>query len=206
MHPFFTSTSRHGIVVANFRRDPIGDLSAFAMGYHNAARALVERMESANGYYDYDGYPIVFLYRHALELYLKTIVYRGAKLLALISNRKIKVDKLWQNHSLTALLPDVKAIIEDLDWDEDLGIAGIHSFDDFSNLVTEINNMDPQSYNFRYPINKKGDSPLTKHFIVNVVGFGKNMDQLLEVLDGMVTALDQYWQDTAEAFSNVADY
>ena len=85
MQPFLGSSDGHGNVVFNFQGSPVGDLSAFAHGYHEAAKVLAERLHAAAGYADYEGYPILFLYRHALELYLKAVVYRGAMLLHLVS-------------------------------------------------------------------------------------------------------------------------
>jgi len=68
MHWVFQSSDMHGSVVFNFQHRPVGDLSAFAHGYHDAAKRLVAEMQRASGYRDFDGYPILFLYRHALDL------------------------------------------------------------------------------------------------------------------------------------------
>ena len=68
MQRFFKSDSVHGNVVLNFSRSLVCDLCAFAQGYHSAGKRLAEQMRSSRGYHEYDGYPIVFLYRHALEL------------------------------------------------------------------------------------------------------------------------------------------
>lgn len=55
------------------------------VGYREAGKVLADRIAAANGYADYDGYPILYLYRHSLELHLKAIVYHGAALLGLIA-------------------------------------------------------------------------------------------------------------------------
>jgi hypothetical protein len=198
MHHFFESNSPHGNVVFNFRGRAINDLSAFAAGYHEAGKTLVSKMESAASYRDYEGYPILFLYRHALELYLKAIVYRGAQLLGLISEEKPHTEKLLTSHKLTRLLPTIEAIFRAVEWEWDFKLIGLRSFDDFADLIKEIEKIDPQSYCFRYPVNTTGEAALPQHFVVNVVTFGKKMDSVLELLSGTVTGLQDHWDDTAE--------
>jgi len=185
-------------VVFNFRCRAIDDLSAFAAGYHEAGKTLISKMESAPGYRDYEGYPILFLYRHALELYLKAIVYRGAQLLGLISDEKPNTEKLLTNHKLIRLLPTIEAIFRAVEWKWDFEVSGLKSFDDFADLIREIEKIDPQSYCFRYPVNTTGEAALSKHFVVNVVNFGKKMDSVLDLLSGAVTGLQERWDDTAE--------
>jgi|SoiMetStandDraft_2_1073263.scaffolds.fasta_scaffold55092_1 hypothetical protein len=185
-------------VVFNFRGRAIDDLSAFAAGYHEAGKTLISKMESAPGYRDYEGYPILFLYRHALELYLKAIVYRGAQLLGLISDEKPNTEKLLTNHKLIRLLPTIEAIFRAVEWKWDFEVSGLKSFDDFADLIREIEKIDPQSYCFRYPVNTTGEAALSKHFVVNVVNFGKKMDSVLDLLSGAVTGLQERWDDTAE--------
>ena len=193
IHPFLNTNYIHGNVRFNVHEhDPIDGLSRFAIGYHMAGKTLVEKLETDEGYADYEAYPIFFLYRHSLELFLKAIVYMGARLLNLISNDKIDNNKLLTKHGLVRLLPPIKTIFKRLDWDKDFGIEHIHSFEDFEKLIKAIEKIDPQSYSFRYPVNTKGVSPLPKNIMLNAISFGKNMNPLLEVLDGAITGLDDY--------------
>ena len=166
-----------------------------------AGKTLVENLESVRGYPDYEAYPIFFLYRHSLELYLKTIVYIGARLLGLISSEQINTNKLLTNHSLSRLLPPIKTIFKNLDWDRDFGIPNIHNFEDFEELIKAIEKVDPQSYSFRYPVNKRGDAILPERFVINAINFGKSMDLILQVLDGAVTGLDEHLYVAAEELS-----
>lgn len=66
----------------------LGLLQAYARSYHRAGRAAFEAFrrtlqdeEWPSNYTEMDAHPIVFLYRHALELYVKTVVVFGEPLL-----------------------------------------------------------------------------------------------------------------------------
>ncbi len=197
MHRFFNAAHVHGNVVFNFTRRPIDDLGAFALGYREAANILAQRMAAARGYADYDGYPILFMYRHALELSLKAIVYRGAKLVGLISEEHIDVKQLFERHDLTRLLPAIKSIFDQLG--SDFEGSGLESYDDFADLIRSIDSIDSGSYTFRYPIDRTGEANLPHHFVVNVLEFAQGMDTLLQFLDGAKTAIDEQWQAEQEA-------
>ncbi len=74
MHRFLVpqvdGKSVHGNVVFNWRGNPIDDLVAYANGYRLAARSLAASFREQGAYADYEGYPILFLCRHAIELFL----------------------------------------------------------------------------------------------------------------------------------------
>ena len=111
----FTNVAGRGNVVFNFQRDPIGDLRGCGRGYHEAARRLANRFAEREGP-DYEGYPILYLYRHALELYLKAVVYKGAGLLGLTGKGRPDTTALFKCHKLISLVPAVRAIFAEMDW------------------------------------------------------------------------------------------
>ncbi len=197
MHRFFLSTRHHGNVVFNFSGRPVEDLRAFALGYREAGSSLAARIAEVRGYADYEGYPVLFLYRHALELYLKAIVYRGAKLLRLISEENLDTDKLFRNHSLTRLLPAIRAIFKQMQWSFDG--SGLESHDDFESFIRTLDSMDPNAEAFRYPIKTDGQASLPHHFVVNVVEFSERLDRLLGFLEGAADLIGEHWQAEAEA-------
>jgi hypothetical protein len=197
MHHFFASTHLHGNVVLSFTPRPIDDLEAFALGYREAGKNLANQMAAAKGYADYDGYPILFLYRHALELYLKAIVYRGARLVGLISPQSVNTEKLFHRHSLAPLLPSIQAIFKQMNWNFEG--SGLASYDDFADFVRGLDEIDPGSYAFRYPIDRSGQAHLPHHFVLNVVEFAGRMDTLLEFLEGAATGIGEEWRAELEA-------
>jgi hypothetical protein len=199
IHPFFRATNPHGNVRFNFRSAAPEELVAFAMGYHKAGRILVKRLAQAPGYADYDGYPILYLYRHALELYLKSIIYRGGKYIGLMSEHTLNAERFFGSHDLTRLLPAVREVFDHVGWGSDLGIPGLPTWVEFAKLVEAIDSIDHGSYTFRYPMDKRGASALPHHLVLNVVAFGQQMDPVLELLDGAASGLNDKWDNAAEA-------
>jgi len=197
-YSLFDNSKSHGNVVFNFMRDPIGDLSAFGAGYHEAGKTLVNKFEEAKGYADYDGYPVFFLYRHALELYLKAIAYEGAKLLNLMSDESIANDPmLFSSHGLIRYIPLLKSICKDRKWDIDDKPDGGISLNEVYHVIEELEKVHPHSYTFRYPVTKAGKEALGHHTVLNVIHFGKTLDHVLGLLDGMITGIEYEWDNAA---------
>jgi len=199
MHWVFKSQNPHDNVVFNFHGNAIDELAPFAHGYHEAGKRLARILADSPGYRDFDGYPILFLYRHSLELYMKAIIFRGAQLLRLIETKDVDTSKLFTIHRLSALLPSMKTVFDGIGWSWDTGLPGINSFDDFDKLVHGIEDMDPDSFNFRYPTNTKGQAALDHHTVINSVAFSINMDPILDLLAGAVLGLHEEFEATAEA-------
>ncbi|MFB3779576.1 MAG: hypothetical protein ACE141_18295 [Bryobacteraceae bacterium] len=204
MQPFPGNSDGHGNVVFNFQGNPVGDLPAFAHGYHRAGKALAATLDAAPGYADYEGYPIFFVYRHALELYLKAVVYRGAMLLHLISECDLDTSRLFTSHRLAPLLPHVRAIWASQHWSFEGTRFG--SFEHFESIIRWLDQVDPQSYSFRYPMSRTGEAQLPHHFVINVVSFSGTMDALLDLLAGAVTGLTEEFQLAAEARYELSQY
>jgi hypothetical protein len=199
MHPVFQSNDPHGNIVFNFRPNVINDLAPFAEGYHKAGKRLAKIFEDSPGYADFDGYPIFFLYRHALELYMKAIVYRGDQLLQLLDKEKLDTSKLFTCHRLSELLKDVKRVLDGIGWAWDLETEYMRNYEEFEELIKGIEEIDPGSYNFRYPTNPKGQAALPRHTIINPIGFSRKMDPVLDMLSAAVLGLHVQFDATAEA-------
>src|SRR6185312_12587171 len=83
----------------------------FAKGYISAAERLAADLLQTSRFSDYSAYPVVFLYRHALELSLKHVIYRCAKLGALKYIDAIG-NQLHNNHRLPELMAAAAASLE----------------------------------------------------------------------------------------------
>ena len=63
--------------------NPASEFSVYALAFWRGGGLLAQSLASRQGYRDLDACPIVFLYRQALELYMKAIVRRGKSLLSI---------------------------------------------------------------------------------------------------------------------------
>lgn len=202
MSRLFTSRPGSGNVVLNFC-NPREEFGIFAHAYHSAAQHLVGQMKGNTGYRDYEAYPILFLYRHALELYLKAIVFKGATLLKLLSEETIDYSNFFTKHELSSLLPAIQIIWKLVDWDWDFGIEQVKTFEDFSDMVKDLEEIDPSSFSFRYPVDKRFKAVLPHHFCFSLFAFAEHMDPVLQTLDGAVTGLEERWNHAAEIIYEV---
>lgn len=195
---YFSKDRFHGNVVLNFMRFPKGELAAYGRAYHEAAQHLVKHMEACH-YRDPDACPIVFLYRHAVELYLKALIHWGNGLLQLNNKPIVPHKNIFTEHLLGVLLTNVKPILKFRKALDNYGDPEFGSFRDVEKVIKELEEFDPGSYSFRYPITTKGQDALPHHFLFNVITFGEKFDRLLRILDGMATMLYEDFQSQAEA-------
>jgi hypothetical protein len=189
-HPFFKAYPIKGLVTFNFRREAINELESFAAGYHRAAKTLATKMRRSVHPLHYDGFPMLFLYRHALELYLKAVIYLGAQLIRVRGGPEIALDGLLKEHRLGYCLPPLEKVLKELDWLEGFKTRGIRNFQEFVKLVEKIDHIDAGSYSFRYPIDTKGRRALPDRFFMNALGFAKLLDPVLAFLDIVIFALN----------------
>jgi hypothetical protein len=118
--------------------------------------------------------------------------------MGLVSEQTLDTERLLTRNELRRLLPGVHAIFKTMEWEWDFEVSGLQSWDDFCHLVKEIDEIDPQSYCFRYPVTKDGDAALPKHFIVNIISFARTRDPILDLLDAAITGLEEHWQNTTD--------
>jgi hypothetical protein len=168
----------------NWFNVPPQDLFLYARSFHTAAKKLAEVPELNSSPFTEvaASCPVVFMYRHALELYLKALVLGdGGKFLA------TKPDPLSINktHSVSWLAQFVVQIVTALEWESEFRCVGIDSLDDFKAVIEDVNAVDPGSYVFRRPISAKGQDSIT--------GFARRMDALLELMNATADALAAEW-------------
>ena len=146
---------------------------------------------------DYLVYPIIFLYRHHIELALKNIIRRTPYLLDRPLTQaeenhlhKHRVDLLWQN-----LRPLINAIGKTAGWGP-FDPADLEGIDDY---IAQLSAMDPDSYAFRYTRSKKG-APALPHDVklINLRHFAEMMERLADSLDGLDTATSHLEEAKAE--------
>jgi len=185
----------YGNVVLHFGHSPETEFGLYGGAFHEAAQLLVEKLSLRRGYSDLDACPIVFLYRHSLELYCKAIVLAGNNLMS-VSGKKLPIQNnaIWC-HRIGTLLPAIEKIFKEVKWKWEKGLGGFNNFQQLRVFINEIESIDPDSYAFRYPIKKTGIASIPKHFCFNVIDYAEKMDKLLDLLDGAATGLEVMFND-----------
>ena len=155
-----------------------GLLVDYARAYHEAAKRLFGSFRQTDDYREMDAHPIVFLYRHALEVYLKTVIDIGNNLLYL----RDKPAKNWGQHNLATLLSSVREIFDLIDCSDMWKPPTFRSFSDVERVVLEVNKVPHDA--FRYPVDPTGTKELLPDSLLfNMSTFADKLDALLELLN-----------------------
>jgi hypothetical protein len=184
--PFFDASNDTTNFVISFTSNPRRDFGVFARGYTLAANRLADCLLQAARFSDYEAYPVVFLYRHALELSLKHIIYSSAQLAAF--KRLEDIDgRLHNVHDLRALAAVVQRLLARL-FPDDESLCLITA--EITETCREFSEIDPGSDSYRYPIGSKGRHSTKKHQMVNLGSFVARMSSILAKLDSVHFGLE----------------
>ena len=196
----FKSGTLHGNVVLNFTHSPKRELAPQGEAYYRAGRLLATHLLEQPGYSDLDAYPIVFLYRQALELMFKAILLYGNDLASLLGRPELATSEktLFTQHSLSNHLPLLEQIFRAVGWDDAFDGTGL-SNPEFVEAVNEFQKYDPGSYAFRYTVKRDGSAALPEHFIFSVARFMEVMNPILEALYGATLGLYEHVQAEMES-------
>lgn len=163
------------------RRNPSNEWIFYVEGYRIAAEKLVDEFLSTQSERDTLIYPIVFLYRHYIEIQLKEIIQTGSVLL----NEKRKLAK---GHKLFPLWLIVKIIINKI-WISDTHNKIIYEVEE---IIKSVCMIDTKSDSFRYPFDNKGQQTLKGITVINVRELKENITPLVQFLDGVASAISAY--------------
>jgi hypothetical protein len=186
--PFRSAVPGEFSVMLNFFGAPDREFGVYARAYHDAARKLADkRLRSL------DVLPIVYLYRQALELYMKAIILEGNRVVHLKGFGRPD-DEVWKlldaRHQLTKLLPPVIEVFKHLGWEWWWNDPAIDSFGSLEQTLRSIEEIDRHSFAFRYPTNKKGLGSVRECFEFSPSAFVSAIDPVAEAFDTVVIALD----------------
>jgi hypothetical protein len=165
-----------------------------ARGYRLAADILVQHIGEAKRDQDVLVYPIVFLYRHYVELMLKSLI-RDVRVL-LRRPAKARRHNVPLHHRLTSLWQECAPLLAEAFPDEPQ-----QDFDAVSDYVRQFSEVDPISTSFRYPEDKSGapSVPGLKH--INLASLRGMVDRLDSFLDGASSAIDHALDASLESGS-----
>jgi hypothetical protein len=159
----------HNVACVNWARDP---WPGYIEGFRRAARYLVLQVDKTGRDQDFLVFPILFLYRHHLELQLKRLISRGHWLLG--------VDQpVLLGHDLRRLWTVCRAVLEEVlpgDATEALDVVGEH--------IQALAAVDPSAQAFRYPIDTHGRPSLPEQLTLLNLRHVAEQVEAANLLDG----------------------
>jgi hypothetical protein len=175
----------HGNVVLNFRGLAESEFCSYGDAFWRAAQSLVENWQDHRCYWDTDACPVIYTYRHTIELFLKHINFTGAKCLTALGKELPRKHKT-NIHEISKLFEDAKNILIKLEaWELDEVYE-----QQLLSRIDEMVRLDDNSYTFRYPTKKNGDATLSSHFKLNIFEFAQQADKLCKSLCGCCMMLE----------------
>jgi hypothetical protein len=199
----FAETEGYLPTVLNFFQNPKGEFWVYAEAYHRAAKHLLQGIVTHDLPYILDACPVVFLYRHALELHIKHMILRGNRLLRLQGNPPASGNEILSEHRLTALLVPVEKILDCMEWwkESEFEHENIKSFADCKTIIESVNEIDARSYAFRYPVDTEGSASVDERFSFDVHRFAALVDPVIEILSTAGFALDFEYDRLSDAIA-----
>jgi hypothetical protein len=97
------------------------------------------------------------------------------------------------------LLHDIRRVFVVCGWDKMFGGKTAVTFDDFTAIIEELEEVDPSSFCFRYPVRKDLTGALDHHFTFSVRTFAATMDEILGTLSGACDILPEIANNQAQA-------
>ncbi len=156
----------------------------YAEGYRDAARTLVRQCANTDWQKNTLVFPIVYLYRHHIELVLKTLTVTGSYLVGreltgieMKTLGKHRLDQLWSNFK--PILKEVSSVANYSIRSKD--IAGVDSY------IRQLTEVDPDSFKFRYPTSKTGVPSLPYLKYIDLAIFADAMERLAYFLNVLHT-------------------
>lgn len=148
-------------------------------GYRKAADLASHKVIESQSNQDILVYPITFLYRQYIELYLKCIIRESRILLGEGSSfpEHHKIKDLWHvaNALMKKIIKEYDASIPDYITKNDLKVI--------AKIIDDFVEIDPESFSFRYPEDKQGNNNLDGIQYINIRNLYDQMESLAEKLN-----------------------
>jgi len=185
---FMAPIGAHGNAHVNWRNNSVAEITAYASSYRHAASVLIsyrEQLELVS--IDEHALPILFLYRHSFELYLKALVCRAGLISIAEKELVLAMPRLWREHSLLRLLemssPLLRSGFSSL-WDDELEEKIRH-------VAAELDEVDSGSYAFRYPVTSRGQPALPPNFQTNIFVYSELIENVLDDLNEICCSVER---------------
>lgn len=150
--------------------------TAYTEGYRRAADILIQHIDESGRDQDFLVYPVLFLYRHHIELLLKQIIELALPLAEDPAQHPYKKD----NHNLITLCTVAQKLVLEVD--------DRYRSSDFcivKEVVNELHKVDQCATDFRYARRNNGTRSLDGIRCINTRLFGEKMGAASDCLDGI---------------------
>lgn len=177
-----------------FSNEPTEEFGYYGSGFLEAARTLARSFARRRAKRQIDILPVLFLYRHSIELLAKAVVLSGNRLMqqrgAGRDERDVFASFARSQHRLPPLLDSIKQVFESAHSEWYWPGSTVESFDDARQVIKELDALDPNSFNFRYPTNTRGKRAISRNHLIGQRTILAVLDDLAESLDTAVFGLD----------------
>jgi hypothetical protein len=152
----------------------------FADSYKTAADSLATVSESEPWRNQLVAAPIMFLYRHYVELQLKSLLLDAGELLD-------DPQTVPPKHYILTLWNRVRALLLKISPESDG-----EWFTRADRIISDIDGIDPTSFSFRYPVDTEGQQSLPTGFTFDPTQVKSVIAEIHLLLDGAQTQIDIY--------------
>ena len=163
--------------------DSVSNWDLYVEGYRKAADAIVGHLMEDRSELDFMVFPVVYLYRHHVEIALKTIIMLARRL-------NDEEGGVPTGHKLLDLWRMARTLLE-REWPKNDTVP----LDAVESCIRELVEFDPGSDAFRYPVGKDKSKHLEGLTHVNVRHLaevaGRMSDFLLSCIVGLWETVDQ---------------
>jgi len=170
-------------------------MESYAAAYWRAAKCLIEK----KCFDDRDRpafttFPIIFVYRQALELILKAILIEHHPMFS--KKPELLLNSIDRGHKLPKkYLVDLRSVVDNagvFDSGDPVVTITSQQWSHLENVLNEWQQNDPDGMAFRYSIDRKAKRPMTtQNSTFNMESFSKAMEEALEILAGLKRELDE---------------
>jgi hypothetical protein len=179
MMAFYNSIIDGNNFIISFTENPQQDFGVFAKGYTSAASALAEQLLEKPSFSDYEAYPVVFLYRQAFELYLKGLYFRVSLIFFFKNSQRVDCQFIYK-HRLRPLADTFQKICRALFPSDE---ALLQLAQKVLSYAVEFEQIDKESFGYRYPIDTHGNHSTSRNQVVNLLALHNSMKELLGELE-----------------------
>jgi len=172
-----------------FSDDPVERHALMSNGYFRAGHVLIDQCLENFHERHVLIYPILFCYRHALEMTMKGLLESYG--------HRFGVSAPEPNHNLWRLWESCKAIFAQIDNENSAADTLI-----VEKLIKEFHDLDARAEAFRYPVKKDGTSIDLPNDAFNL----SDLRGVLESLENFFSGADGYLDNLCSASDEVQDY